>query len=97
MWKKVTDVVDSGAADNAMPRRLFPEIGIRATERSKDGKGFKGSGGEHIKNYGQQVVSARTPEGFVRKNTWQVGDTRRPPRVSISHHPSRERLVHREG
>ena len=47
-------------------------------------KGFKGPGGENIKNYGQQVVSVRTPEGFVRKSTWQVADVRRPL-VSASH------------
>ena len=40
-WKKVTVVVDSGAAENVMPRSMFPEIGIRQTERSKNGKGFK--------------------------------------------------------
>ena len=33
---------------------------------------------ENIKNYGQQVMSVKTPEGFVRKSTWQVADVRRP-------------------
>ena len=28
-------VVDSGAAEIVMPRSMFPEIGIRQTERSK--------------------------------------------------------------
>ena len=65
-------VVDSGAAENVMPRSMVPEIGIR-----QNGKGFKGPGGENIKNYGQQVMSVRTPEGFVRKGTWQVADVRR--------------------
>ena len=76
--------VYSGAAENLMPRSMFPEIGIRQTERSKNGKGFKGPGGENIKNYGQQGMSVRTPEGFVRKSTWQVADVRRPL-VSASH------------
>ena len=59
---------------------------IRQTERSKNGKGFKGPGGENIKDYGQQVMSVRTPEGFVRKSTWQVADvTPRRPLVSASH------------
>ena len=62
-------VVDSGAAENVMPRSMFPEMEIRQTERSKNGKGFKGPGGENIKNYGQQVMSVRKPEGFVRKST----------------------------
>ena len=67
-----------------MLRSMFPEMGIRQRERSKNGKGFKGAGGENIKNYGQQVMSVRTPEGFVRKSTWQVADVRRPL-VSASH------------
>ena len=83
-WKKVTVEVDSGAAENVMPRSMFPEIWIRQTERSKNGKGFKGPGGENIKNYGQQIMSVRTPEGFVCKSTWQVADVRRPL-VSASH------------
>ena len=45
-----------------------------------NGKGIKGPGGEHNKKYGQQVMSVRTPERFVRKSTWQVADVRRPLR-----------------
>ena len=77
-------MVDTGAAEIVMPRSMFPEIGIRQTERSKNGTGFTGPGGENIKNCGQQVMSVRTPEGFVRKSTWQVADVRRPL-VSASH------------
>ena len=31
-WQKVTVVVNSGAAEDVMPRSVFPEIGIRQTE-----------------------------------------------------------------
>ena len=80
-------VGDSGAAENVLPRSMFPEMGIRQTERSKNGKGFEGPGGENFKNYGQQVMSLRTPEGFVRKGTWQVADVRRPlVSASYIHH-----------
>ena len=82
-WKKVTIVVDSGAAESVMPRST-PEISTEEAERSKNGKGFKRPEGVHIKNYGQQVMSVRTLEGFVRKSTWQVADARRPF-VSASH------------
>ena len=44
-WKKVAVVVDSGAAENVMPRRMFPEISTEEMERSKKGKRFKGPGG----------------------------------------------------
>ena len=67
-----------------MPKSMFPEICIEVTERSKNGNMFKGPGREHIKNFGQQVMSVRTPEGFVRKSTWQVADMRRPL-LSASH------------
>ena len=77
-------MVDSGAAEKVMPRSMFPEISTEETERSRNGKGFKGPGGEHIRNYGQQVMSVRTPEGFVRKSTWQVANVRRLL-VSASH------------
>ena len=38
-WKNVTVVVDSGAAENVMPRSMFLEITAEETERSKNGKG----------------------------------------------------------
>ena len=61
-----------------MSKSMFSERSTEETERSKNGEGFKGPGGEHIKNYGQQVMSVRTLEGFVRKTTWQFADVRRP-------------------
>ena len=36
--------VDSGAAENVMPRSMFTEKSTEETERSKNGKGFKGPG-----------------------------------------------------
>ena len=52
-WKKVTVVVDSGAAENVMPWSMFPYIGIRQTERSKNGKGSR-----DIKNCGHRTLEA---------------------------------------
>ena len=77
-------MADSGAAEKVMPRSMFPEISTEEMEKSKNGKGFKGPGGEHVKNYGQQVMSVRALDGVVRKSTWQVVDVRRPL-VSASH------------
>ena len=45
---------------------VISEISTEETERSKNGKGFEGPGGKHIKNCGQQVVSFRTPEGRLQ-------------------------------
>ena len=71
-WTRKKDivVVDSRAAENVMPRSMFTDMDTDETERSKNRKGFKGQGGECIKNYGQQVMSVRTTEGFVRKRHW---------------------------
>ena len=65
-------------------KSIFPEFSTQETEGSKNGKGCKGPGGEHIKNYGQQVMSVRTLEGLGRKRMWLVADVRRPL-VSASH------------
>ena len=65
-------------AEDPVHRNIHEE-----TELSKNGNGFKGPGGEHIKNYGKQA-SDLLKDSFVRKSTWQVADVRRPI-VSASH------------
>ena len=62
----------------------FPRCPLKKRRGPRMEEGFKGPGGEHIENYGQQVMSVRTLEEFVRKSTWQVADVRRPL-VSASH------------
>ena len=48
------------------------------------------------RTFGQEVISVRTSEGFVRTSTWQVADVRRFL-VSASHViQARSGLVHRE-
>ena len=81
-------VVDSGAAENVMPRSMFTEIGIRQTERSKNGKGFKGPGRKNIKNYGQQIMAVRTPEGFCAQEHIAGRGREKAFDVSLPHHPS---------
>ena len=79
-------VVDSGAAENVMPRSMFPEIGFRQTERSKNGKGFKGPEGENIKNYEQQIMSVRTPLRIRAQE--HVAGCRREKNLWCRHHTS---------
>ena len=76
-WKKVTVVVDSGAAENVMPRSMFPEISTEEKERSKKGKGSKGRGGEHIK-MGSDLCPSELLNDSGARATWQVADVRRP-------------------
>ena len=84
-WKKISVVVDSRAAENVMPKSIFPDISTDETKRSKHGVGFKGTRRRaQFKNYEQQVIFVRTLEGFVSKSTWQVADATRLL-VSASH------------
>ena len=100
-WEKATVVVDSRAAENVMPRSMFSEISTEETERSKNGKQRgprmkEGSKDRALENFGQQ--------GHVRQNSWVVCTQRhvagcrcgKTPRVSIPHHPIREKPVHRK-
>ena len=66
-WKKVTVVVDSEAAENVMPKSMVPDVATESTGRSKNGKVFKGPGGEHIKSNWQQAMSVRSPEGLFAR------------------------------
>ena len=96
-WEKVTvgSRLGCGGARDAekhVPRNILP----KQPRGPSMEKGSKDQARDPIKNYGQQVMSVSTPEGFVRKSTWQVADEK-TSRVSISHHPTREGLVHREG
>ena len=79
-WEKVTVVADSGAAENVMPRSMFPRWGSEVQEWQR----VQGTReGEHQELRPESCPSG-PPEGFVRKSTWQVADVRRPL-VSASH------------
>ena len=68
-------------AEEHVPRNGHP---VRKRRGPRTEKGSKDQGAENIKNYGQQVMSVRIPEGFVRRSTEQVADVRRLL-VSASH------------
>ena len=80
-------------AEEHVPREGDPPQEQRGPRMDK---GFKGPGGENIKNYGQQIMSVRTPEGFVAQE--HVAGCRREKTsgVGVTHHPGWERLVHLE-
>ena len=77
-WVKVTAVVDSGSAENAMPPGAVPFIGTEPSEGSRSGKVYRGAGGEPIPNQGQKVMVIKTLEGQSRKSNWQVCPVTRP-------------------
>ena len=49
-------VVDSGAAENVLPAGVCNHVKLSATRRSEAGIGFRGAGGERIRNHGQSNV-----------------------------------------
>ena len=61
MWKKVTVVVDSGAAENVMVRCTFSEISMKEIERCKSGDGV-----QRIRRSAHKELRAA---GLVRQNS----------------------------
>ena len=53
-WERLAAVVDSGAAENVLPAGVCNHVKLSATRRSDAGIGFRGAGGERIRNHGQR-------------------------------------------
>ena len=51
-WERLAVVVDSGAAENVLPTGVCSHVKLSATRRSEAGTGFRGAGGERIRNHG---------------------------------------------
>ena len=77
-------MVDSGAAENVMPKNMFPKYPQRKRTDPRMGRGSK----DHEESTSRTMASKSSPsellEGFVHKSTWQVADVGRPL-VSASH------------
>ena len=77
-WEHLAAVVDSGAAENVLPAGVCNHVKLSATRRSDAGIGFRGAGGERIRNHGQRKFKVRMRDGHVAGTTWQVADVNRP-------------------
>ena len=77
-WKRLAAVVDSGAAENVLLAGVCNHVKLIATRRSDAGVGFRGAGGERIRNHGQRKFKVRMRDGHVARITWQVADVKRP-------------------
>ena len=53
-WKRLAAVVDTGAPENVLPAGVCSNVKLSATHRSEAGIGFRGAGGERIRNHGQR-------------------------------------------
>ena len=77
-WTHISAVVDSGAAENVLPADVCTHVQLTPTDRSKAGIGFRGAGGDRIRNHGQREFRVRMHDGMCAKSTWQVADVKRP-------------------
>ena len=55
-------MVDSGAAENVLQPGDCSHVKLSATRRSETGIGFRGEGGERIRNLGQRKFNVRMEE-----------------------------------
>ena len=77
-WERLAAVVDPGAAENVLPVGVCNHVKLSATRRSDAGIGFRGAGGERIRNHGQRKFKVRMRDEHVAGTTWQVADVKRP-------------------
>ena len=83
-WERLAAVADSGAAENVSPDG--------ATSRSEASTGFRGAGGERIRNRGQRKLKVRMSDGHVARSTWQVTAVR--PLTSVAQMVAAGNRVH---
>ena len=60
-----------------LPAGFCSHVKLSATRRS-EGIGFRGAGGERIRNHGHRKFKVRMTDGHVAGSTWQVADVKRP-------------------
>ena len=75
-WERLAAVVDTGEAENVLPAGVCNHVKLSATRRSDAGIGFRGAGGERIRNHGQRKFKVRMRDGQVAGR--QVADVKRP-------------------
>ena len=76
-WERLAAVVDSGEAENVLPADVCNHVKLSATRRFDAGIGFRGAGGERIRNHGQRKFKVRMRDGHVAGTTWQVADVKK--------------------
>ena len=77
-WHKITAVMDSGSAVNAMPADAVPFVDTKPGAASQAGMTYRGAGGELIPNEGEKDLVMKTAEGQTRRTKWQICPVRRP-------------------
>ena len=70
--------IDSGAAENVLPRNYLPEIPLQPSPGSQRGACFIAANGTRMENLGQKRVDFEATNGVKSNMLFQVTDSRKP-------------------
>jgi hypothetical protein len=76
-YKKVSELVDSGAEDSVTNERTAPCIPIQQTAASRFGTKYTAADGRTVPNRGQQMFSGTTEDGLPIEMGIQITDVRK--------------------
>ena len=78
LWRKISIVIDSGAAEIVIPHALVTDYSISPIDKSRAGVCYANANGEPIPNLGEQKLPLATVEGSLRAMTFQVAPVAKP-------------------
>ena len=76
-YVKYIGVIDSGAVDHVAFPGSFPNVAIKPSERSENGKHFASTIGQVIENMGEKRIGLTTNEGHRRNVVFQIAKVKR--------------------
>ena len=77
-WKKVSGVMDSGAADHCASKEAAPHVPVRPSPGARKGQHFVAANGDRVANEGEQTLHVMTEEGAETDMAVQITDVKKP-------------------
>ena len=77
-WQLLSIIIDSGAAETAIPHKLIKGYKNEETKDSRGGLCYASATGDPIPNLGEQVLPLETAEGTWRSMRFQAAPVERP-------------------
>ena len=77
-WRRITSVMDSGAADSVAPEDIASWVPVAESAGSKRGQHYLSASGDRLPNLGQKRLQVVTDEGKETTTTYQIADVTRP-------------------
>ena len=75
-WERISVKIDSGAIDTVMPPSVGQHFGVRRTNASVNGPGFKAANGSAIAHYGQREIKGISDQFAPLNLIAQVADVK---------------------